>query len=154
MVEHTLWEGSSCCCQSECFCQTKGLGNWQICCQVYKWGALYWLFRLHLTPTLSKALVNAAYSFSWALDLNEKYGLLEAWLSRQLSCVHCSSCCRYDLVAPTVGIVLMCHDIHDVVACSTLVLVGKNTFFGNPLETSLDRVTNLPKILSLRGHID
>ena len=48
----------------------------------------------------------------------------------------------------------MRHDIHDVIACSTLVLVSQDAFFGDPLETSLDRIANFSKVLGLLRHVD
>ena len=138
MVKHALREGSTRCCQSERLCQAKRLSDWQEGGQVCQWSALNWLLGLHLATALRQALIDTADDLTWALDLHQKDRLLETGLSGKLGGVHGSAGRWNDLVTASVGVVLMGHDIHNVVACASLVLVRENTFFGDPLEASLD----------------
>ena len=149
MVEDTLWEGSATGCPSQGFSETERFGDWEICGEVYKWGSRDGLFRLNLTSSLCKALVDAANGVACGLDRNHKDWLLEAGLSCELSSQKGASCCWDDLITTSMGVVLVSHDINDIVPDASLVLLSEGTFFGYPLETGFDGVSDLPEVLSL-----
>jgi hypothetical protein len=98
---------------------------------------------------LCNALVDAANGVACGLDRNHKDWLLEAGLSCELSGQKGASCCWDDLIATSVGVVLVSHDINDIVPDASLVLLCEGTFLGYPLETSFDGVADLSEVLSL-----
>ena len=123
VVKHALREGSASRRQSECVCQSERLRNRQVSSHVCQRSALDGLLGLYLSAALREALVDSTDGVARALDLHEEDWLLEARLGCQLSRVHCSASRWNDLVATSVGVVLMRHHIHDVIAGTTLVLV-------------------------------
>ena len=123
MVKHALREGSARRGQSECVRQSERLRNRQVSSHVCQRSALDGLLGLYLSAALREALVDSTDGVARALDLHEEDRLLEARLGCQLSRVHCSASRWNDLVATSVGVVLMRHHIHDVIAGTTLVFV-------------------------------
>ena len=124
MVKHALWEGSTSCSQSECVCEAERLSDRQESGHVSQGSALDGLLGLHLPAALRKALVDTTDSIARALDLHKEDRLLEARLSCQLSCVHCSASRWNNLITTSVSVILVCHHIYNVIAGSTLVLMG------------------------------
>ena len=109
---------------------------------------------MNLTSSLCQTLVDAAHGVACGLDLHKEDWLLEAGLSCELSSQKGTSRCRDDLITTSVGVVLVSHDIYDIVSDASLVLLCKGTFLGHPLETGFDGGLDLSEVLSLRGLIN
>lgn len=154
MIEDALWEGSSGGGGSENLGETEGLSDWQVSLHVDEWGTGDWLLRDDDTSSLGHGLVDGTDAVIWGLDLTEEDWLLEFWSGGELGSVHDSSGGWDDLTTTSVDGIGVEGDIMDVESDTSHVLIAQNTFFGGPLEGSLEGVLDFVKELDTLGDID
>jgi len=106
------------------------------------------------TTTLGETVVNSTDGFLGALDLDEEDRFLEARFGSELGGVDGTSGSGDDLTTTSVDGISMEGDIMDVESATSHVFFGQDTFFGGPLEGSIDGVLDFVEVLDGLGHID
>jgi len=106
-----------------------------------------------LTSSLVEALVATGHVGGWACDLGHEDWLKESGLRLHLGSVHDSSGSWDDLTTTSVDRIVMELGIHDVVSAVSLLLSTEDTFIGDILEGTGERVLDILKILDTLGGI-
>jgi hypothetical protein len=154
MIEGALWEGSSGGGGSEGLGETEGLTDWQVCLHDNEWGTSDWLLTDNNTSSLGKSLIDTSYGIIWSLDLTEEDWLLESWLGGKLGSVHNSSGGWDDLTTTSMDGISVEGNIMDVESHTSHVLITQNTFFGGPLEGSLEGILDFVQVLDTLSDIN
>jgi hypothetical protein len=87
---------------------------------------------------LSHGLINWTNYIIWGLNFDQEDWFLESWLTGELTSVENSSCGWNNLTTSSVDSISMKIDIMDIESTSSHVFVTQGTFFGGPLESSLN----------------
>jgi len=99
-------------------------------------------------------LIDWSNNIVWSLDLDKEDWFLKSWLGCQFASVEDSSGSWDDLTTSSVDSIGMKSYIMDVKSASSHVLVTHCSFFGGPLESSLEGVLDFVEVLDGLGDID
>jgi len=106
------------------------------------------------TTSLREAVVDSTDSVFGALDLDQENGFLESRLRGKLRSVEGTSSSRDNLTTTSVDSIGMEGNIMDVESDTSHVFFCHDTFFGGPLESSLEGVLDFVEVLDGLGDID
>jgi len=88
-----------------------------------------------------------------ALDLDKEDWFHKSGLSSQLSGIEDTSGSGDDLTSSSVDGISVENNVHKVESDSSHVLVGENSFLGNPLKSSNHRVLDFSEVLDSLGDV-
>ena len=108
-----------------------------------KWGALDFDFFDNFSSSLVQALVAATHVGTRAGDFGHEDRLKESGFGLDLGGVHDSSGGWDDLSSASVNGIVMEFGIHHVVSAVSLFFVAEDTFFGDLLEGTGERILNI-----------